>query len=224
VGIRSVQIEADKVDLLRRSGTLANGGGRPSAQSRACPLTARCARDNEASGGALGGTEAAGATVDAASRVQPGRFVIDRGRPSWDPNGPPPSVHNVTPEEDYRTALLSDSPDAGCSLSHHGGGETAKRPGRQAGLRYSAGRAPGGCGRFILGELVAITGQAGAVARTRTRDGRPSGRRSRGKHPISRPSVRSPRTGGPLIVGKETKQTTTEQHTVGPEMCAVAQT
>ena len=54
---------------------------------------------------------------------------------------------------------------------------------RAAGLRYSAGQALGGCGRFILSELEAITGQAGAVARTRTRDGRPSGRRSRGKHP-----------------------------------------
>lgn len=27
-----------------------------------------------------------------------------------------PSTHNATPEEDYRTALLSDSPHAGCSL------------------------------------------------------------------------------------------------------------
>jgi hypothetical protein len=26
------------------------------------------------------------------------------------------SRHNVTPEEGYRTALLSDSPDCGCSL------------------------------------------------------------------------------------------------------------
>lgn len=26
------------------------------------------------------------------------------------------TTRNVTPEEDYRTALLSDSPDAGCSL------------------------------------------------------------------------------------------------------------
>ncbi len=48
------------------------------------------------------------------------RGGIPRGRPRgirhhergvWQP-----STHNVTPEEDYRTALLSDSPHAGCSL------------------------------------------------------------------------------------------------------------
>src|ERR1700722_16448181 len=122
-------------------------------------------------------------------------------------------MHNVTPEEDYRTALLSDSPDAGCSLSHHGGGETAKRPGRQAGVRYSAGRAPCGCGRFILSELEAITGLAGAVARTRTRDGRPSGRRSRGKHPTSRPSVRSPRTGTHTDSGEGNKNKQQQNNT-----------
>jgi hypothetical protein len=36
--------------------------------------------------------------------------VNDCGRPSRESNAPPPCVHNVTPEEDYRTALLSDSP------------------------------------------------------------------------------------------------------------------
>ena len=57
-------------------------------------------------------------------------------------------THNATPEEDYRTALLFDSPDAGCSLCGWWG--TGERPGRAAGLRYSAGRAPRGCGRSIL--------------------------------------------------------------------------
>jgi hypothetical protein len=57
--------------------------------------------------------------------------------------------HNATPEEDYRTALLSDSPDAGVRYASPVGGQR-KRPGRQAGRRYSAGRAQGGRGRFLL--------------------------------------------------------------------------
>ena len=55
--------------------------------------------------------------LDAAGRHQPSPAVIYRGRPSRDANGTPSGVHNVTPREDYRTALLSDSPDTGCSLS-----------------------------------------------------------------------------------------------------------
>jgi hypothetical protein len=38
---------------------------------------------------------------------------------TWPPLEPERAAgewHNVTPEQDYRTALLSDSPDAGCSL------------------------------------------------------------------------------------------------------------
>jgi hypothetical protein len=45
----------------------------------------------------------------------------------------PPRWHNVTPEEDYRTALLSDSPDAGCSLSL-AVGEMRNDPDAQSGL------------------------------------------------------------------------------------------
>jgi hypothetical protein len=45
-----------KLDLFRRSGTLASGGGRPSARSTLSlsnGLTARCARYTEASDGAV---------------------------------------------------------------------------------------------------------------------------------------------------------------------------
>jgi hypothetical protein len=111
-------------------------------------LTACCARHNEASGGALSSTEAAGSTTDAVGRVQPRRSVIGRGRPARHANAPPPCVHNVTPAGPSDGSAVR-WPGSGCSLSHHGGAETAKRPGRQAGLRYSAGRAPGGRGRFI---------------------------------------------------------------------------
>jgi hypothetical protein len=110
------------------------------------------------------GTERARITVNAAGRVALGRHGKVRGRPSWDSNAPPPSVHNVTPEEDYRTALLSDSPDAGVRYRTHGGEETAKRPGRQAGPRYSAGRAPGGRGLF---HPLCIGGDHRSVARRR---------------------------------------------------------
>ena len=106
----------------------------------------------------------------------------------------------------------------GAPATHVWRGETAKRPGRQAGVRYSAGRAPGGCGRFILSELEAITGLAGAVARTRTRDGRPSGRRSRGKHPTSRPSVRSPRTGTHTDSGEGNKTNNNRTTPVGAKI------
>jgi hypothetical protein len=51
--------------------------------------------------------------ADAADRDSPGPDVSVRGRPLPYANGAPPWVHNVTPEEDYRTALLSDSPNAG---------------------------------------------------------------------------------------------------------------
>src|SRR6202023_2799958 len=48
-----VQYYVSKLDLLRRSGTLADGSGRLSARSRACPLTVRCARYSGASDGAV---------------------------------------------------------------------------------------------------------------------------------------------------------------------------
>ena len=121
----------------------------------------------------------------------------------------------------------SDSPDDGCSLSHHGGAETAKRPGRQAGLRYSAGRAPGG--RGPVASLVSWWpsgpgSSAGAVARTRTRDGRPSGRRSRGK--LTRCDQRSSkprRRRGPTQIGREGNKTNNNRTTpVGAEICTRA--
>jgi hypothetical protein len=50
--------------------------------------------------------------ADAAGRDRPGSVESARARPSRDANRSPPCVHNVTPEEDYRTAMLSDSPNA----------------------------------------------------------------------------------------------------------------
>ena len=43
--------------------------------------------------------------------------------------GAPHRRHNVTPEEDYRTALLFDSPHEGCPLSDPVGATSRKRPG-----------------------------------------------------------------------------------------------
>ena len=43
--------------------------------------------------------------------------------------GAPHRRHNVTTEEDYRTALLFDSPHEGCSLSDPVGATSRKRPG-----------------------------------------------------------------------------------------------
>jgi hypothetical protein len=89
-----------------------------------------------------------------------------------------PSTHNVTPEEDYRTAVLSDSPHEG--VRYAGGGGMGERPGREAGLRYSAGRAPRGCGRSLHRCLLVrrLVGHG-----RETRDCRPAGRRSRGTSP-----------------------------------------
>jgi hypothetical protein len=75
--------------------------------------------------------------------VAPGRDVsgpvgVDRGRPPQASNGEPVRVHNVTPREDYRTALPFDSPDTGCSLSHRGGGGQRTDPPVPR-PRYSAG-------------------------------------------------------------------------------------
>ena len=138
-----------------------------------------------------------------------GSMTTSRTRPSPNANWIT-AWHNATPEEDYRTALLSDSPDAGCSLSHHGGGETAKRPRRQAGLRYSAGRAQGG--GVVSSEAISVRGRVGA--RTRTRDCRPSGRRARGTN--IRRSIRPPH-GRPAHAGPTTNKPTT--YSVAAEIC-----
>jgi hypothetical protein len=105
-------------------------------------------------------------------------------------------VHNVTPEEDCRTALLSDSPDLGVRYRTAASEGQRNDPDAKSGLRYSAGRAPRGCGRFILSGLEATTDKARGGARTRTRDRRPSGRRARGRtHQAIRDRARAP--GGP---------------------------
>ena len=65
----------------RRSGTLALRGGRPSARSRARPLTACCGRYNEASDGAVGSTDDASITMDLEGRGNSHRFATDlKGR------------------------------------------------------------------------------------------------------------------------------------------------
>jgi hypothetical protein len=68
------------------------------------------------------------------------------GSASADRGSAQPSTHIGTPEEDYRTAPLSDSPDAGCLLC----GWRRERPRREAGPRYSEGRAQRGRGRSLL--------------------------------------------------------------------------
>jgi hypothetical protein len=62
----------------------------------------------------------------------------------------------VTPEEDYRTAVPFDSPDAGVRYAPRRDRQ-GDDPAAKSGLRYSAGRAPRGCGRFILSGLEATT-------------------------------------------------------------------
>jgi hypothetical protein len=101
----------------------------------------------------------------------------------------------------------SDSPDDGCSLSHHGGAETAKRPGRQAGLRYSAGRAPGGG----VGSSLVFTGQA--HRRRSANEGLAAFRPTvpRQAHACDQRSSKPRRRRGPLSGReKQNKQTTTQ--------------
>ena len=82
------------------------------------PLTARCGRYHEESdAGQLDKRSHHVSAPDAAGRpcwFRP--WPIPEGVTGRE-RGPPSGVHNVTPREDYRTALLSDSPDTGCSLS-----------------------------------------------------------------------------------------------------------
>jgi hypothetical protein len=102
----------------------------------------------------------------------------------------------------------SDSPDDGCSLSHHGGAETAKRPNRQVGLRYSAGRAPGGW----VGSSLVFTGR-GSSAQERERG--TGGLQADGPEASTRvrPTIIKPRhRRGPLTVGRKNK-TNKQQHT-----------
>ena len=108
----------------------------------------------------------------------------------------------------------SDSPDDGCSLSHHGGAETAKRPGRQAGLRYSAGRASGG----RVGSSLVITGQ-GSSAQERERG--TGGLQADGPEASTQPHDHRydrPARGPTLIVGKETKTNNNRTTPVGAKI------
>ena len=112
----------------------------------------------------------------------------------------------------------SDSPDDGCSLSHHGGAETAKRPGRQAGLRYSAGRASGG----RVGSSLVFTGR-GSSAQERERG--TGGLQADGPEASTRvrPTIIKTSTpAGPTQWEGKTKQT--NNNTVGPEICAPGET
>jgi hypothetical protein len=170
-------------------------------------LTACCVRHNEASGGAQGGTDDAGSTMDAAgrhgTRTRRRRECITR-----------------RPRRTIGQLCCSDSPDDGCSLSHHGGEETAKRSGRQAGLRYSAGRAPGG----RAGSSLVFTGR-GSSAQERERG--TGGLQADGPEASSQPrGQRDPPPGGTHIVGgrKEKRKTNNNSNTVGAEIRAPSQT
>jgi hypothetical protein len=67
--IGRVGLMACNVDHSQRSGTLADGSGRPSARSRACPLTVRGARYSGASDGALGTRRARGLDADGSATL-----------------------------------------------------------------------------------------------------------------------------------------------------------
>lgn len=164
-----------------RAGPTARGqGGKPRCSSSVAtkatrPLTARWARYHEESDAEQHYKRRQRVWAsDAAGRNQSGPAVVHRGRPSRDANGDAAGRHNVTPREDYRTALLSDSPDTGCSLS---------LPRRRVGLRNEpAASAPAvlrrtGGGRGVSPlriEAVHCGVRVGAGTRTRAR--RPSGR------------------------------------------------
>jgi hypothetical protein len=68
-------------------------------------------------------------------------------------------TYNATPEEDYRTALLFDSPDAGCSLCGWCGiGGATRTRSRSAVLR-----GPGATGPWSLPPLVLTEALAGSA-------------------------------------------------------------
>jgi hypothetical protein len=73
-------------------GALADGSGRPSARSRARPLTVRCARYSGASDGALGIRRARGLDADGSARLTKVSGISELGG----------RTHNVTPVS-YRT-------------------------------------------------------------------------------------------------------------------------
>jgi len=78
---------------------------------------------------------------------------------------------NVTPREDYRTAVPFDSPDAGCSLSSRGvEGSEPIRLSRDRGTPSARDRTSGSPFR------ITTTVRTGPVQRTRTRALRPLGR------------------------------------------------
>ena len=70
-----------------------------------------------------------------------GLLAARRDRPPRDAASPSRTTHNVTPEEDYRTAVLSDSPDAGCSLCGWSGIVGATQPRSWSAIRRGPGAA-----------------------------------------------------------------------------------
>jgi hypothetical protein len=102
--------------------------------------------------------------------------------------------HNVTPREDYRTALLSDSPDTGCSLSILAAG-TANRSGWSV---FDGTPRTLAAGRFS--GAITVGGSEPAQERERG-TGRPSGRRSRGTN-----QTQQPRQANLRMQGKEQQQ------------------
>jgi hypothetical protein len=94
---------------------------------------------------------------------------------------PPGEWHNGTPEEAYRTALLSDSPDAGCSLSPPRWEGWGSDP--DAKLACGTPRA----GRRVAGSLPPPTEGVRLRTRTRACGAGPRHRRSSIEHPLSGP-------------------------------------
>lgn len=185
---------------MRAAVTARGQGGKPprtppQATGAMRPLRARCGRYHEESVAELGARmwELDFALGRPRGKRHHGRGIVQ------------PSTHNATPEEDYRTALLSDSPDAGCSLCGcFGEGE---RPGREAGLRYSAGRARRGRGRSLLRCFKARS--FGFDHELERGPGRPAGRRARGTN--HHRSIGRPRK--PAHAGTHTTQKTTNEVT-----------
>jgi len=106
--------------------------------------------------------------------------------------------HNVTPREDYRTAVLSDSPDTGCSLSAPAAGAIAGTA-RAARPPAAFRRASAGRSWPFPPPSIPTTIRCSSSLRTRTRARRPLGRWARGT--IDRRSKLLP-NGSPALCGK----------------------
>jgi len=146
--------------------------------------------------------DAACSVSDAAGPDLSGPAVMDRGRPSRVSNGSPLGITG-RPREDYRTALLSDSPDAGCSLSHRSCGGIGKRPGR----RSAVPREHRAAGRFSSEDWGRSL--SGMSRRRNTNEGPdgPKGHRSRGNNPTRRHrSSKSSPPGVPAQAGMNKQQ------------------